>query len=85
MGNHAGSMSGVWRCHCFLTQFRSTGAPFLTAGSGSCGGLNECWIRCGCSNAPYATGGSNGMTTYCGTCCGQGGMGGSGVVKVTFN
>jgi hypothetical protein len=26
------------------------------------------------------------MSTYCGTgCCGQGGTGGSGVVKVTFN
>jgi hypothetical protein len=24
------------------------------------------------------------MTTYCGSCCGQGGTGGSGVVKVTY-
>ena len=86
MGNHAGSFSGTWLCHCFHQQFRSTGAPFLTAGQGACGGLGQCWMRCGCFNVPYGAGGSNAMSSYCGSgCCGQGGMGGSGVVKVTFS
>jgi hypothetical protein len=43
-------------------------------------------MRCGCWSVPYGAGGQSAMTNYCGSsCCGQGGTGGSGVVKVTFN
>lgn len=87
MGNHNGAWTGWWLCHCFRNQFESTGAPFLTAGgNGVLGNLNECWMRCGCWNVPYATGGQSAMSTYCGSsCCGTGGTGGPGVVKVTYS
>jgi hypothetical protein len=46
---------------------------------------NFCWMRCGCWTVPYGHGGQNGMTNYCGSsCCGQGGTGGPGLVKITF-
>jgi hypothetical protein len=83
MGNHAGDFQGVWLCHCFAQGTCTTGAPFLS-GKGVGGTLTICWIRCGCWTSPYATGGMNAMTTYCGGCCGQGNTGGSGVVKITF-
>ena len=72
-------------CHCWKRNTWSNGAPFLDAGRND-QFLNECWIRCGCFGAtPYAMGGQNGQTTYCGSGhCGQGGTGGSGVVKLTY-
>jgi hypothetical protein len=85
MGNHSGAWNGNWLCHCFHKQFCTTGAPFLSGGNGTMGQTYDCWMRCGCWSVPYATGGQSAMTNYCGTCCGQGGTGGSGVVKVTFN
>jgi hypothetical protein len=86
MGNHNGAWGGNWLCHCFHKQFKSTGAPFLSAGGNSVRGeLYGCWIRCGCWSVPYATGGQSAMTNNCGACCGQGGTGGSGVVKITFS
>ena len=46
--------------------------------------LRECWMRCGCWTVPYGNGGQGAMSTYCGSnCCGQGGTGGSGLVKIT--
>jgi len=85
MGNHSGAWSGNWLCHCFHKQFCATGAPFLSGGGNVQGSVYGCWMRCGCWTVPYATGGQSAMTNYCGTQCGQGGTGGSGVVKVTFN
>jgi len=47
--------------------------------------LRECWVRCGCWIVPYGHGGQGAMTTYCGSsCCGQGGTGGGGLVKITY-
>ena len=85
MRNHSGAWNGNWLCHCFHKQFCATGAPFLSGGGHMMGAVYGCWMRCGCWTAPFGTGGANAMTNYCGTCCGQGGTGGSGVVKVTFN
>jgi len=86
MGNHAGAWNGNWLCHCFHKQFCSTGAPFLSGAPGVTGAVYGCWMRCGCWSVPYGAGGQSAMTNYCGSsCCGQGGTGGSGVVKVTFN
>jgi hypothetical protein len=83
MGNHRGSYGGSFACHCYRYVSCSTGAPFL-GGAGVVQELTECWIRCACWTVPYASGAQNAMTTYCGGCCGQGGTGGSGVVKVTY-
>jgi hypothetical protein len=83
MGNHAGAAGGHEFCHCEYVTFCSTGAPFLS-GAGSHGYMTTCWIRCGCWSAPYGSGGQSAMTTYCGGCCGQGGTGGPGLVKITY-
>ena len=83
MGNHRGAYTGAWNCHCYRHIFCASGAPFL-GGANVTGELTECWIRCGCWNVPYGSGGQNAMTTYCGGACGQGGTGGPGVVKITY-
>ena len=83
MGNHAGAFHGNWLCHCHFVGYCATGAPFMSGqGVGGCTGL--CWINCGGASVPYANGGQSATTTYCGACCGQGGTGGSGVIKITF-
>lgn len=83
MGNHIGAAAGDWVCHCYRQEFCTTGAPFLS--SGSHGFLGFCWIRCGCWSVPYGSGGQSAMTSYCGSgACGQGGTGGSGLVKITY-
>ena len=85
MGNHSGSFSGSFACHCYRHTECSSGAPFLGSGFVS-GELTECWMRCGCWPVPYGSGGQGAMTTYCGggSCCGRGSTGGSGVVKITY-
>jgi hypothetical protein len=83
MGNHRGAFTGSFACHCYRHKFCSSGGPFLGS-PGVVGGLTECWIRCGCWSVPYSAGGQSAMTTYCGNACGQGGTGGSGVVKITY-
>jgi hypothetical protein len=45
---------------------------------------NFCWMRCGCWTVPYGHGAQNAMTNYCDRCCGQGGTGGPGLVKITY-
>ena len=83
MGNHQGAWSGAFNCHCHCQYTQPTGAPFL-------GGQVEmhsqvCWIRCGCWTVPYGHGAQGAISSYCGSsCCGQGGTGGSGVVKITY-
>lgn len=83
MGNHAGVWSGAFNCHCHCQWTTSTAAPFL---GGSLEHHNQvCWMRCGCWTAPYGHGGGGAFSSYCGTvCCGQGGTGGAGVVKITY-
>ncbi len=86
MGNHENGFSMSYNCHCYRHTECSTGAPFLTGGNFVTNELTECWMRCGCHNVPYGSGGQGAMTTYCGggNCCGRGTTGGSGVVKITY-
>lgn len=69
-------------CHCFNQSFYAGGAALI--GTVAQMSLRECWTRCGCWSVPYGNGGQGAMTTYCGRCCGQGGTGGSGLVKITY-
>ena len=84
MAPHQDGFSGHWDCHCgpSVTTECTSGAPFLTSSTET--QSVHCWSRCGCWTAPYATGGKGGQTQYCGRCCGQGGQGGSGVVRITY-
>ena len=83
MGNHSGVWSGIFNCHCHLQFTMPTAAPFL--GGQAETPIQVCWIRCGCWVVPYGHGGQGGMSSYCGSsCCGQGGTGGAGVVKITY-
>lgn len=70
-------------CHCWKHNGHSTGAPGLSDNYYE-QNSNYCWIRCGCWIAPPGHGGQGAMSSYCGRCCGQGGTGGPGVVKLTF-
>ena len=85
MAPHQKGWSGHWNCTCTgaVASGESSGAPFLSTNSVE-HQMEQCWSRCGCWTAPYATGGQGAMTTYCGRCCGQGGQGGSGVVRITY-
>ena len=88
MGDHAGvwnaSRHDTYRgwCHCYHYGHRPGSAPLI--GTQVTQSIRECWIRCGCWIVPYGHGGQNAMTTYCGRCCGQGGTGGGGLVKITY-
>ena len=87
-----GALNGAWSnsrhdtyrgwCHCFHYGYSGTAAPMI--GTSSYQSIRECWIRCGCWIVPYGHGGQNAMSTYCGRCCGQGGTGGGGLVKITY-
>ena len=85
MGNHMGAMwnpKGFF-CHCHGKYSMPTSAPFI--GTQVQVQQQFCWIRCGCWTVPYGHGGQNAQTNYCGSsCCGQGGMGGSGLVEITY-
>ncbi len=86
MGNHIGSFdsSGMGICHCWCHGTVSTGAPFI--GGEVTTQITCCNMRCGCWTVPYGTGGHGAMTTFCGQgeWCGQAGMGGPGLVKITY-
>ena len=88
MGDHAGvwnvSRHDTYRgwCHCYHYAHRPASAPLI--GTQVSQSIRNCWIRCGCWIVPYGHGGQNAMTTYCGRCCGQGGTGGGGLVKITY-
>ena len=70
-------------CHCYNQAMYASGAALI--GTNVTMSQRECWVRCGCWRVPYGNGGQNAMSLYCGTsCCGQGGTGGPGLVKVTF-
>lgn len=70
-------------CHCWKHNGHSTGSFGMDAGLQE-QNSNVCWIRCGCWNVPFTAGGQSANSNYCGRCCGQGGTGGPGLVKVTF-
>lgn len=71
-------------CHCWKRIGNSNSAIGLNTGRAD-QHLAECWMRCGCWTVPYGAGAMGAKTTYCGSsCCGQGGTGGSGVVKITY-
>jgi hypothetical protein len=63
---------------------RATSAPLI--GTEVQMSINYCWMRCGCWTVPYGNGGQSAMSSYCGggNCCGQGGMGGPGLVRITY-
>ena len=84
MGNHRGAFFvHPSQCHCHCMGSTPTPAPFI--GTQVQQQIHECWMRCACWTVPYAHGGQGAMTTYCGSnCCGQGGTGGSGMVKISF-
>jgi hypothetical protein len=85
MGNHQSIYwrPKGWACHCHGKYSIPSAAPFI--GTNVMQVNNFCWMRCGCWTVPYGHGGQNGMTNYCGSsCCGQGGTGGPGLVKITF-
>lgn len=91
-GNNNGEMAlggktGGWStasgyCHCHPQEMHQGVAPII--GTLQSQGLRECWIKCGCWAVPYGSGGQSAMTTYCGRCCGQGGTGGPGLVRITY-
>lgn len=88
-GNHAGSFGAthfrydVGFCHCYHTYTNSTSAPLI--GTDVRQNIGYCWMRCGCWTVPYGHGGQGATSTYCGTgCCGTGGFGGPGLVKITY-
>jgi len=72
-------------CHCWKRLGYSSAGMGMNTGRNE-QYLAECWMRCGCWTVPYASGAMGAKTTYCGgaSCCGQGGTGGPGVVKVTY-
>lgn len=84
MGNHRGAFFvHPSQCHCHCMGSTPTPAPFI--GTQVQQQIHECWMRCACWTVPYAHGGQGAMTTYCGSnCCGQGGTGGAGIVKISF-
>ena len=69
-------------CHCYNYAGFSGSAPLIGTFVGQ--SIRECWVRCGCWTVPYGHGGQGSYTTYCGSCCGQGGMGGAGLVRITY-
>lgn len=82
VASHYGMFSGIFNCHCHHQYVRPSPAPFL--GGVVSQSQSVCWVRCGCWIAPPGSGGQSAMNSYCGRCCGQGGTGGPGVVKLTY-
>lgn len=88
--NHSGAFGAVewWFavgfCHCHRQHTRSTSAPLI--GTEVQMAINFCWMRCACWTVPYGHGGQSAMSSYCGggNCCGQGNMGGPGLVRATY-
>jgi hypothetical protein len=80
--SHAEFVYDRGHCHCYNQGMHASGAALI--GTVSTMSIRECWIRCGCWPVPYGNGGQSAMNTYCGSCCGQGGTGGGGLVKITY-
>jgi hypothetical protein len=80
MGSHTSA-----GCHCG-PQWQMTGqAPMI--GLAGLSAAIQYWCTCACYINGFATGGNSGLSTYCNSsakCCAGGGMGGPGLVKVTY-
>ena len=85
MTGHQRTWSGHWDC-CIIEvtshMLCSTGLPFLAVGNEQ--HVVRCWIRCGCYTVPYASGGQGAMALLWFQLRGQGGQGGTGLVKITY-
>ena len=88
-GHHTGTFGytpfryDVGQCHCYMQYTNTTPAPLI--GTDGEQQINFCGVRCGCWTVPYGHGGQSAMNTYCATnSTGQGGLGGPGLVKITF-
>ena len=82
-GYNPGWSTASGYCHCHVQEIHQGRAPKIAGNSHQ--GLRQCWIKCGCWSVPYGTGGQSAMNTFCGSgCCGQGGTGGGGLVRVTY-
>lgn len=79
--NPGWSTAGTY-CKCHPQEMHQGVAPII--GGISTMGNRNCWMKCGCWSVPYGTGGQSAMNTYCGRCCGQGGTGGGGLIRVTY-
>jgi hypothetical protein len=70
-------------CHCWCAHSQPTAAPFI--GTTVMQSLNCCRMRCGCWTVPYGHGAQGAMANFCSSgCCGQGGTGGPGLVKISY-
>ena len=81
---HQPGFSGQWNCHCGMSNTQTCSGGAALIGIGNKTYSSHCWMRCGCWIAPYGGGGQGAMTSYCERCCGQGGTGGSGIVRITY-
>ena len=81
-----GFRPGFGACHCYRTT-SWTGSPPIIGGSMSTSSSDN-WCSCGCYTNWPAGGGPSGSSSYCDNwakCCSAGmGMGGSGVVRITY-
>ena len=82
-----GSRIGVMGCHCSGADGSFTGsAPLIGKMMGVA--ATEVWCSCGCYTNWPAGGGLPGVSSYCGNfakqCAAGMGMGGSGVVRITY-
>lgn len=81
-----GFRAGQTMCRCHGATSYTGMAPFV--GKFMVTSVTEAWCSCGCYVNWPAGGGMSGTSSYCGNwakCCAGGmGMGGSGIVKITF-
>jgi hypothetical protein len=81
-----GFKPGHGACHCYRTTM-FTGSPPIIGGSMSTS-ASDSWCSCGCYTNWPAGGGPSGTSSYCDNfakqCSAGMGMGGSGVVRITY-
>lgn len=80
-----GMKPGHGGCHCWRVMQWTGQAPII--GLSGASGASESWCTCGCYAAPPGTGGTSGLSSYCGSaakCCAGGQGGGSGIVRITY-
>lgn len=86
MMGSVGLKHGHGACHCYRTTAWTGTAPII--GKTQAVGASETWCACGCYVNWPAGGGMSASSSYCGNWaknCGAGmGMGGSGVVRITY-
>lgn len=81
-----GHRMGFGNCHCRRTTGWTGTAPLI--GKTQAVGASETWCACGCYVNWPAGGGMSAQSSYCGNwaknCAAGMGMGGSGIVKITY-